>query len=71
LLAQLCDRACQEGIRRFTAAVAADNAAMAGLLRNFGGDLVRREFGTLEYQIVLPCPARRDTGGVNTATSPG
>ena len=28
LLAQLSERACQEGIRRFTAAVAADNAAM-------------------------------------------
>ena len=37
LLARLSERACQEGIRRFTAAVAADNAAMAGLLRNFGG----------------------------------
>jgi hypothetical protein len=32
---------------------------MAGLLRNLWGDLVRREFGTLEYEIVLPCPARR------------
>ena len=42
LLAQLSERACQEGIRRFTAAVAADNAAMTGLLRNFGGEQVRR-----------------------------
>ena len=40
LLAQLSERACQEGIRRFTAAVAADNAAMTGLLRNLGADLV-------------------------------
>ena len=53
LLAQLSGRACQEGIRRFTAAVAADNAAMAGLLRNFGGEQVSREFGTDEYEIVL------------------
>ena len=53
LLARLSDRASQEGIRRFTAAVAADNAAMAGLLRNFGGDKVSREFGTDEYEIVL------------------
>ena len=59
LLAQLCDRACQEGIRRFTAAVAADNAAMAGLLRNFGGDLVRRGFGTLEYEIEPTCQVTR------------
>jgi hypothetical protein len=41
------------GIDRFTAAVSADNAAMAGLLRNFGGDVVRREFGTLEYGMEL------------------
>jgi RimJ/RimL family protein N-acetyltransferase len=55
LLARLSERACQEGIRRFTAAVAADNTAMAGLLRTFGGDLVRHEFGTLEYEIELAC----------------
>ena len=60
LLARLSERACQEGISRFTAAVAADNAAMAGLLRSFGGDLMRREFGTLEYEMALACaPARR------------
>ena len=56
LLARLSERACQEGIRRFTAAVAADNAAMTGLLRN----LVGREFGTLEYEMALACaPVRR------------
>ena len=55
LLTRLSERACQEGIRRFTAAVAADNAATAGLLRTFGGDLVRREFGTLEYEMDLAC----------------
>ena len=60
LLARLSERACQEGIRRFTAAVAADNAAMTGLLRNLGADLVGREFGTLEYELALACvPARR------------
>jgi RimJ/RimL family protein N-acetyltransferase len=53
LLARLSERASQEGIDRFTAAVSADNAAMAGLLRNFGGGLVRREFGTLEYEVEL------------------
>ena len=60
LLARLSERACQEGIRRFTAAVAADNAAMTGLLRNLGADVVGREFGTLEYEMALACvPSRR------------
>jgi RimJ/RimL family protein N-acetyltransferase len=53
LLARLSDRACQEGIGRFTALVAADNAAVAGLLRNSGAGLVRRGPGTVEYEIVL------------------
>jgi RimJ/RimL family protein N-acetyltransferase len=53
LLAQLSDRARQEGIHRFTALVAADNMAMAGLLRNVSADLVRRGPGTVEYQIML------------------
>jgi RimJ/RimL family protein N-acetyltransferase len=55
LLARLSERACQEGVRRFTAAVSADNAAMAGLLRNFGANMTGRESGTLEYGIELPC----------------
>jgi RimJ/RimL family protein N-acetyltransferase len=59
LLARLSERACQKGIRRFTAAVAADNAAMAGLLRAFGADLVRRESGTLDYEIELACRVTR------------
>lgn len=53
LLAQLSDRGRQEGIRRFIALVAYDNAAVAGLLRNVGADLVRREPGTAEYEITL------------------
>jgi RimJ/RimL family protein N-acetyltransferase len=69
LLARLSERARQEGIDRFTAAVSADNTAMAGLLRNFGGDLVRREFGTLEYGVELAyVPARR---GRLRADAPG
>jgi GNAT superfamily N-acetyltransferase len=55
LLARLSERACQEGIRRFTAAVAADNAPMTRLLRNLGADVVGREFGTLEYEMALAC----------------
>ena len=53
LLARLSDRGRQEGIRRFIAVVAYDNAAVAGLLRNVGADLVRREPGTAEYEISL------------------
>jgi RimJ/RimL family protein N-acetyltransferase len=53
LLAQLSDRARQEGIRRFTALVAADNAAMASLLRNMSASLARREPNTLQYEITL------------------
>jgi RimJ/RimL family protein N-acetyltransferase len=53
LLAQLSDRARQEGIRRFTALVAADNVAIAGLLQNMSANLVRRGPGTGEYEIAL------------------
>ena len=49
----------EEGIRRFTAAVAADNAAMTGVLRNLGADVVGREFGTLEYEMALACVSVR------------
>jgi RimJ/RimL family protein N-acetyltransferase len=55
LLAQLSDRACQEGIRRFTAVVAADNAAANGLLRNSGASLVHRGRGVVEYELDLTC----------------
>jgi RimJ/RimL family protein N-acetyltransferase len=53
LLARLSERARSEGIRRFTALVAADNVAMAALLRNVRADLVRREPGALQYEITL------------------
>jgi GNAT superfamily N-acetyltransferase len=53
LMAQLSERARSEGIRRFTALVAADNPAMARLLRNVQADLVRREPGALRYEIML------------------
>jgi hypothetical protein len=46
-VAQLSERARSEGIRRFTALVAADNPAMAGLLRNVRAELVGREPGAL------------------------
>jgi RimJ/RimL family protein N-acetyltransferase len=53
LVAQLSERARSEGIRRFTALVAADNPAMARLLRNVRADLVRRGPGALQYEIML------------------
>jgi RimJ/RimL family protein N-acetyltransferase len=53
LIAQLSERARSEGIRRFTALVAADNPVMARLLRNVQADLVRREPGALQYEIML------------------
>ena len=53
LVAQLSERAHSEGIRRFTALVAADNPAMAGLLRNVRAELVGREPGALQYEITL------------------
>src|SRR5580700_3848970 len=53
LVAQLSERARSEGIRRFTALVAADNPAMAGLLRAVRADLVCREPGALRYEITL------------------
>ena len=53
LLAQLSGRARAEGIRRFTALVSADNAAMAALLRSVSASPVHREYGTVEYEIPL------------------
>jgi EmrB/QacA subfamily drug resistance transporter len=53
LLSQLSDRARQEGIRRFTALVAAGNTAMTGLLRNISAEFVRYGPDTVEYEIAL------------------
>lgn len=53
LLARLSDRAREENIRRFSALVAVDNVAVAGLLRHARASLVRRDSGTLEYEISL------------------
>jgi RimJ/RimL family protein N-acetyltransferase len=55
LLARLSEPAREEGIRRFTVVVAADNAAVAGLLRSSGASLVHRESGIAEYAIELAC----------------
>ena len=60
LLAALSDRARQEGIRRLTALADAGNVAVAALLRNAGARLVRRERGTVEYEITLARGAERE-----------
>ena len=53
LLARLARRALQEGIGRFTGLAAADNQAVAELIRKFGAAAGRREFGTIEFEIAL------------------
>ena len=64
LVAQLSERARSEGIRRFTALVAADNPAMAGLLRNVRAELVGREPGALQYEITLGSAEEHSPAGV-------
>jgi RimJ/RimL family protein N-acetyltransferase len=64
LVAQLSERARSEGIRRFTALVAADNPAMAGLLRNVRAVLVGREPGALQYEITLGPAEEHSPAGV-------
>src|SRR5215468_9681455 len=65
LLTRLSGRARSEGICRFTALVADDNMAMAGLLRKMSAKLVGRGPGTVDYEITLgqrhaPRGVRRD-----------
>ena len=68
LLARLSCRARAEGIHRFTALVADDNMAMAGLLRNMSAYLVGRSPGSVEYEIpLMPRPKSTAT----PAGSPG
>lgn len=56
LLSRLADRGRQEGVRHFTALVAADNAAVVALLHDsrIGVRVTNREPGTAEYEITLP-----------------
>ena len=65
LLAQLSDRARQEGIRRFTALADAGNVAVAALLRNAGARLVRgraRAVPAGDLRPVLPLDRRAASG---------
>jgi len=61
LLTRLSDRARSEGICRFTALVAEDNRAMAGLLRKMSASLTGRSLGTVEYEITLVPPGKDTT----------
>jgi hypothetical protein len=61
LLTRLSDRARSEGICRFTALVAEDNRAMAGLLRTMSASLTGRSPGTVEYEITLVPPGKSTT----------
>jgi len=61
LLTRLSDRARSEGICRFTALVAEDNRAMAGLLRTMSASLTGRSHGTAEYEIPLMPPGKSTT----------
>ena len=69
LLTQLTGRARCEGIRRFTALVSADNAAMAALLRNRNAELVGRGAGTVEYQITLAPGEEHDHASRSSAAT--
>jgi len=61
LLTRLSDRARSEGICRFTALVAEDNRAIAGLLRTMSASLTGRSHGTAEYEIPLMPPGKSTT----------
>jgi RimJ/RimL family protein N-acetyltransferase len=56
LVSRLSDRARQAGIHRFTALVAAENVAVAGLARKLGARLAGRGPGTAEYEVALVPP---------------
>jgi RimJ/RimL family protein N-acetyltransferase len=71
LLRLLSDRARQEGICRFTAEVAADNAAVLALLRNLSAGLVHSEFGILEYEVMLAPGEAHDQSGRSRSARDG
>ncbi|PZS18767.1 MAG: hypothetical protein DLM57_05770 [Pseudonocardiales bacterium] len=58
LLTRLIDIAVTEGIRRFSALIAADNIAVLRVLRNLSVDYVIVNYadGIVEYEIMLPPP---------------
>jgi ribosomal protein S18 acetylase RimI-like enzyme len=74
LMARLADRAQDEGIRSFSALVAADNGAAVALLRRMDADvdLIAYETDTVQYEISLrPRPRRRAAPSPGTDSVPG
>jgi RimJ/RimL family protein N-acetyltransferase len=74
LVGQLAERARAEGIDRFTALAAADNVAVAALVRSMGAVIVGREPGTVVYEIGLvaeedPRPAGWQDGQARQAAA--
>jgi RimJ/RimL family protein N-acetyltransferase len=53
LLIRLSDRAREEGICRFTALVATDNAPVTGLLRKLCATVISCDSGAAEYELIL------------------
>ena len=70
LLTRLSGRARCEGIHRFTALVAEDNRAMAGLLRHMSASLAGRSPGTVDYEITLMAP-RQEHDHTSRGPPPG
>jgi RimJ/RimL family protein N-acetyltransferase len=66
LLGRISERARDEGIRRFTGLVSADNVAMIALLHRFGAAITRinPEAGTYEFELWL-VPADQLTPGLS------
>jgi GNAT superfamily N-acetyltransferase len=69
LLGRISERARDEGIRRFTGLVLADNVAMIAMLHRFGGAITRinSEAGTYEFELALVAGDHRDDDRVTVA----
>jgi GNAT superfamily N-acetyltransferase len=61
LLERLTERACEHGIRRFSAELRADNRRMLRLFEHLGRTDVRRDAGDLELDVDLRTTRRRSS----------
>jgi RimJ/RimL family protein N-acetyltransferase len=71
LLERLTARACQNGIRRFTAELRADNRAMLRLFEHLGRTDVRRDDGDLELDVDLRTDSPGDLASVLRGAAAG
>ena len=71
LLERLTERACQNGIRRFTAELRADNRAMLRLFEHLGRTDVRRDDGDLELDVDLRTDAPEELASVLRGAAAG